>query len=109
MRNEYWALILGVAVLCGSPLWADSNGDQPQTPPGMNQPPVAGAPSMPKSGVPTLLIEFQEGHSEIPGTYSRTLDDFGRYLQSHPGSRAELAGYADHTGHGPANMELAQK
>ena len=46
---------------------------------------------------------------ENPPSFSTNLNTFGKYLSDHPGSRAEIDGYADHTGHGPANAALARK
>lgn len=88
---------------------ADMNGDQPETPAGMNLPPVAGSPEKDIRGVPKLAVEFQTDHWDIPASYSRDLDIFGKYLQGHPESRADIVAYADHTGRAPANVELSHK
>jgi outer membrane protein OmpA-like peptidoglycan-associated protein len=108
--KKYLSLIgaLIVAVAYVRPVHADSNGNQPETPAGMNQPPVAGSPQTTLTGLPKLEVEFQTGHSDIPPSYSRNLDAFGTYLQQNPQTKAEIIAYADHTGHGPANATLAQ-
>jgi outer membrane protein OmpA-like peptidoglycan-associated protein len=106
-------LMLAVAVILTAlyvqPGLADSNGNQPETPPGMNQPPVSGSPQTTLAGVPMLEVEFQTAHADIPPSFSRSLDAFGKYLQQNPQTQATIVGYADHTGHGPANASLAQK
>jgi OmpA-OmpF porin, OOP family len=89
---------------------ADANGNQPETPAGMNQAPIAGSPVPVNAGaIPTLEVEFQADHSDVPPTFSRTIEPFGKFLQAHSQSRVEIVAYADHTGHAPANGQLAQK
>ncbi len=89
---------------------ADSNGDQPETPPSMNRQPVAPAVKATQPGVlPKLEVEFQTNHWDIPPTYAPSFDAFGAYLHDHAGSKASVVAYADHTGHGPANVELSKK
>jgi OmpA-OmpF porin, OOP family len=110
MKKEFVVTALFLSLgLYGSKARADANGNQPETPAGMKQAPIAGSPEIAKNGVPTLEVEFQTDHSDIPPTYTRSMDAFGKYLQAHPQSRAEIVAYADHTGHAPANGDLAQK
>ena len=101
-----FALVLGAYSL---PAQADSNGNQPETPASMKQPPVAGSAQTDINGAPKIIVEFQTAQAEIPSSYSRNLKAFGKYLYDNPESLAEIDGYADHTGHGPANTALAQK
>ncbi len=107
-----WATVLMAFVLSGfiaSGLRADMTGSQPETPAGMNQAPVAGSPVVDSKGVPKLVVEFETGHSDIPPSFSRIIDAFGKYLKNNPQSKAEIIAYSDHTGHGSANVVLAQK
>jgi OOP family OmpA-OmpF porin len=55
------------------------------------------------------VVKFQSSHAEIPASNARNLKAFGQYLKDNPGSTAQIDGYADHTGAGPANAILAQK
>ena len=91
------------------PARATNNGDQPEYPASNSLVPVAGVAQTDNAGMPKLDVEFQTAHAEIQSSYSMNLQAFGKYLVDHPGSRAEIDGYADHTGHGPANAALAQK
>jgi len=110
--KKYLSMVL-VLMLAGvyvRPAGADSNGDQPETPVGMKQqPPVAGSPQTDAQGNPKLLVEFETDRWDIPASFSRNLDVFGKYLQQNPQSHADIIAYADHTGHGPANVTLSQK
>jgi len=72
-------------------------------------PPMPGDVARDSNGVPTLIVEFNLDHSDIPQAFQHQLNAFGAYLRDHPGSTAALAGYADNSGHGPANGTLAQK
>ena len=109
IKNCSVILVLVLMGIYSAPVKADMNGDQPETPAGMSQPPVAGSPETTHKGVPKLAVEFQREHWDIPNSYSRNLDIFGKYMQKNPGCHAEIVAYADHTGHGPANVELSQK
>jgi len=91
------------------PARAEMNGNQPQYPASAKVAPVAGAAQTDFSGTPKLVVEFQTAHAEIPSSYSQNLRAFGKYLVDNPRSLADIRGYADHTGAGPANAALAQK
>jgi outer membrane protein OmpA-like peptidoglycan-associated protein len=101
--------VLMLGGLYAVPARADSNGDQTETPASMKQAPVAGSAQSDVSGAPKLVVEFQTAQAVIPSSYSPNLKAFGKYLTDNPGSLADINGYADHTGHGPANAALAQK
>jgi len=101
--------VLMFGALCSPSLRATENGDQPQYPADNLKVPVAGPAQTNSAGVPKLIVEFQTAHAEIPPTFSTNLEAFGKYLKDNPASLAKIDGYADHTGHGPANAALAQK
>jgi len=102
-----FALMLGG--IYGLSAQADSNGDQPETPASMKEALIAGSAQTDRDGLPKLVVEFQTALATIPPSYSDNLKAFGKYLYDNPESLAQIDGYADHTGHGPANGELAQK
>ena len=56
-----------------------------------------------------LVVEFQTAHAEIPPSYSDNIHAFAKYLADNPGSMADIRGYADHTGHGPANGAVGEE
>jgi OOP family OmpA-OmpF porin len=62
-----------------------------------------------KNGAPILSVEFLTDRWDIPPAYTQQLNAFGSYLKDNPNTLATLAGYADLSGHGPANTQLAQK
>jgi outer membrane protein OmpA-like peptidoglycan-associated protein len=109
--KKYQSTVFALMMLgiCARPGWCDSNGAQPEVAVGQNQPPVAGALETNANGMPKLVVEFQTGHWDFPASYKPTLEAFGKYLIANPQSKAEIIAYADHTGHGPANVILAQK
>jgi OmpA-OmpF porin, OOP family len=90
---------------------ADSNGDQPETPAVMKTSYTVNAPmsEMDANGAPKLTVEFKTNRWDILPAFKSNVDGFGKYLADHPTSTAEITAYADHTGHGPANVTLAQK
>jgi len=91
------------------PVWADTGGALPNTPESVAKIPAAGAPQTDMTGAPKLVVKFQSSHAEIPASNADNLKAFGKYLKDNPDSTAQIAGYADHTGSGPANGALAQK
>jgi OOP family OmpA-OmpF porin len=91
------------------PGWADTSGALTETTASIKGPPTAGPAETDNNGVPRLLVEFQTAHADIPPSYSKNLNVFGKYLKDNPGSLAEIRGYADHTGNGPVNAALADK
>jgi OOP family OmpA-OmpF porin len=123
-KISLWVLM---GSLCTSALWAAETA--PITPaPGQTavesptpQPPQLVSPSSAQKqpvpaplsrdshGAPVVVVEFETDHSDIPSSFHRELNVFGKYLAKHPGSTAQLTGYADNTGHGPANGTLSQK
>jgi len=72
-------------------------------------PSVPGNVMRDKNGTPMLVVQFELDHYDIPKAFQPQLDAFGQYLKNHPGATAELTGYADNSGHGPANATLSQK
>ncbi len=101
--------ILMFVLACAWPLRADTGGALPNSPDSVKQIPMAGAAQTDRSGAPKLVVEFQSSHAEIPSSFSENIKTFGQYLADNPGALAEIHGYADHSGHGPANDALAQK
>lgn len=102
-------VVLMLSSVYSMPARATENGDQPQYPASAKQVPVAGAAQTDFSGAPKLVVEFQTAHAEIAPGNSGNLLAFGQYLKDNPASLADIRGYADHTGSGPANTALAQK
>src|ERR1019366_6218659 len=88
-----FALMLGGLYML--PVWADSNGDQPETPSSMKQAPVASSAETDSTGVPKLVVEFATAQAHIPHSYSKNITAFGQYVLNHPGSQVEIRGYAD--------------
>jgi len=88
---------------------ADTGGAVPESPSSIKGQPTATVAQRDWSGAPKLVVEFQTAHSEVPPSYSTNIVAFGKYLTDNPSSLADIHGYADHTGHGPANAALAQK
>jgi outer membrane protein OmpA-like peptidoglycan-associated protein len=109
--KKYMPLVLVVMFVSfyAVPVRADTGGAVPESPSSIKQPPTSGPAQSDMSGAPKLVVEFQSGHAEIPPSYSQNLKAFGKYLTDNAGRSAQIHGYADHTGHGPANAALAQK
>ena len=72
-------------------------------------PPMPGEIMRAMDGTPLLVVEFELDHHDIPKAFQPQLNAFGSYLKDHPQTTAQLTGYADNSGHGPANGTLSQK
>lgn len=85
---------------------------QPPAPESLTRPenpPTPRSLTRDSKGAPLLYVEFKTDHYDIPPAFYPQLNAFGDYLRRHPQSTAQLSGYADDSGHGPANASLSQK
>jgi outer membrane protein OmpA-like peptidoglycan-associated protein len=109
MKNYISIVALSLCVGWTGMVAAEMNGNLLQTPAWMPAPVAGALPQFDRHGAPKLAVAFQSSHADIPPSFTADLNRFGRYLKSHPQSRAEIRAYADLTGRAPANAALSQK